>query len=344
MNIPPPAYAAAQQWTGSPRLQLLGNGHIHDTFLLEADDFAVPLVLQRVNEVVFQDAELVMQQTRRLLSHWSQQNDYVVPRLVPTLQGGSWVRLPDGLWRAWEFIGASRTIDPLGETSQAYAAGRAFGMFQHRLSDLSAPPLQATIPGFLQLEHYLDAYDEVAHGAPAVLRELIDAHRDFATRLRMDKTGMDKAGAHNTHIHGDCKVNNLLFDVRSDAVLAIIDFDTAMYGHWAWDFGDLVRSVWFSRGRCDLDYYAACLAGFASAQPLVNGDDAQLAPAYVALMLGVRFLTDHLTGDHYFRVREHGENLARARAQFKLLEGCVAQRDECQRRTDGVLENLVRQD
>ena len=92
-----------------------------------------------------------------------------------------------------------------------------------------------------------------------------------------------------------------------------------MAGHWAWDLGDLVRSVCFSRGSVRIDDFAACLRGFASAQPQTSVEPALLAPAYVALMLGIRFLTDHLRGDHYFRVNVRGENLRRAQEQFELF-------------------------
>ena len=117
-----------------------------------------------------------------------------------------------------------------------------------------------------------------------------------------------------------------MFDQRGEKVVAVIDFDTAMYGHWAWDLGDLVRSVCFSRGAADADYFAACVQGFVNHQPLCNVDEAVAAPGYVALMLGIRFLTDHLTGDHYFRVESHGENLHRAKEQFELFDSFNRQR------------------
>ena len=95
-----------------------------------------------------------------------------------------------------------------------------------------------------------------------------------------------------------------------------------MNGHWAWDFGDLVRSVAFSRGGFDVDDYRACLQGFLTGRgstPLIS-EHLIYAPSYLAFMLGLRFLTDHLGGDVYFSVPEHGDNLHRAMEQFALFQ------------------------
>lgn len=331
LKVTQSALEFAAYWTAVPRLEPLGDGHIHDTFLLSGVDLSAPIVLQRVNEVVFQDGELVMSQTTRLLDHWHKQDEYAVAQLVPTLSGEAYLQMPGNLWRAWQYLADGRVVDPLRNPAQAFAAGRAFGRFQNCMDELPGPALLETIPGFLLLSHYLLAYDEVADVAPLPERRLIDEQRYLAEQLV----------ARNAHIHGDCKINNLLFDTSADSVLAIIDFDTAMYGHWAWDFGDLMRSVWLSLGGCDVEYYEACLAGFASAQLRVNPHEAQLAPLYVCLMLGIRFLTDHLTGDTYFRVSEPGENLIRAQQQFRLLEDCLAQQALLRERTERVLQKFA---
>lgn len=318
---------AAALWFDEFELAPLGAGHIHDTYLMSAGD--ADWVLQRVNQAVFNDPELVMAQTQRLLARWQSQDRYTVPELAANKQNelGAWL---DGeYWRVWKFVDNTMVVDPLRSPAQARAAGHAFAALQSSLADLPGEPFDDTIEGFLQLNYYLQAYDDVAGAAPAALQRLVERHRDLAGLL----------AARNAHIHGDCKINNLLFDASGARVVAVIDFDTAMYGHWAWDFGDLVRSVSHSRGGLDLDYFGACLQGFAEHQPLANVPDAVAAPGYVALMLGVRFLTDHLQGDVYFRVAEHGENLRRAEAQFQLFETLVAQTAALERTARDVLES-----
>ncbi len=316
---------AAALWFDEFELAPLGAGHIHDTYLVKAGDG--DYVLQRLNQAVFANPELVMAQTQRVLDRWQRQDRYTVPRIQATKTGelGAWQ--DDEFWRVWVFVQDTVVVDPLQTPDQARAAGSAFAAFQHNLADLPGERFVDTIEGFLQLGYYLQAFDQVASGAPAGPRRLIDQHRDLASRL----------AERNAYIHGDCKINNLLFDASGARVVAVIDFDTAMYGHWAWDFGDLVRSVCHSRGGLDLMYFRACLEGFAAHQPLTNASDAVSAPGYVALMLGVRFLTDHLRGDEYFRVAEHGENLRRAQAQFQLFEMLAQQHEQLQRMADEVL-------
>ena len=312
------AEAAAQRWFEEAVLAPLGAGHIHDTYLVSHPHAETQYVLQRVNQSVFADPQLVLDQTHRLLAQWRQQDVYVVPEFEISKSGKTMEQIGHDCWRLWRYIVDTTVVDPIENLGQARAAGAAFAALQSSLIDLPGPPLQETIPGFLQLEHYLQAYDTVAGGAPPDLDKLVQTHRGLARQL----------SRRNAHIHGDCKVNNLLFDQQRKNVVAIIDFDTAMYGHWAWDFGDLVRSVCFSWGTADAGYFAACLQGFAAHQRQCRADEAVAAPSYVSLMLGVRFLTDHLSGDRYFRVAQRGENLLRAREQFELFESFEAKQTQ----------------
>ena len=318
--------AALGLWFEADEVAPLGAGHIHDTYLVTVGTSRY--VLQRVNEQVFTDGQLVMSQTQRLLRHWPQQSAYRLPPLVSSARGNATERTDDGLWRVWEFVEQTRVIDPVRNYEQAAAAGRAFGYFQSALRTLPGEPLAETIAGFLQLGGYLREFDTVAHRAPAAERALIELHRPLAAEL----------STVNCVIHGDCKVNNLLFHHSDESVVAIIDLDTAMPGHWAWDFGDLVRSVSFSRGGVDVAYFRACLAGFAEHQDQTSVAESVAAPAYVALMLGVRFLTDHLRGNVYFRVSEPNENLHRAREQLALFEDFQRQRSAMLNAAREVLE------
>ena len=310
---------ALQTWFSGHKYEPLGDGHIHDTYLVEgpaSDRF----VLQRVNELVFNDGDLVMSQTGRLLERWSRQNEYQVPQLVASSNGRLSERLDGELWRVWRYMDDTSIVDPLMHPRQAAVAATAFARFQVGVQGLALDDFVDPIPGFLQLRHYLGALDAAVvnpvgnvEEVPGALWEVVESHRHLAMRLQ----------ERGQLIHGDCKLNNLLYDLAQEQVIAIIDFDTAMRGHWAWDFGDLVRSLCFSASdpqKMLLPIFTACVQGFANAQPLTNVDDCTTAPRYVAYMLGVRFLTDHLEGDRYFRVQQKGENLQRAAAQFALLQ------------------------
>jgi Ser/Thr protein kinase RdoA (MazF antagonist) len=221
----------------------------------------------------------------------------------------------------------ARTLPRLTTQAQAEAAGRAFGEVQVALADY---PLQVPepIPGFMQLDHYLRALDAVPdqdQPEAAAVRSEIDARRDLA--------GAFPAG--DRLIHGDCKIDNLLF--RNDGSVAfVIDLDTVMRGHWAWDFGDLARSAATAAGRFDVGRFAALGRGFVrSGAAAADPTALSLAPRYVALMLAVRFLTDHCLGDRYFKVQRHGDNLRRAREQLGVL-------GEMERQQQAMIDALAR--
>lgn len=308
------AQAALAQFGISGQLAPLGQGHIHDTYLVQAPAGA-QYVLQRVNEYVFKDGDLLMAQTARVLQCWAQQQRYQTPQLQTTVTGDEAVRVDGLLWRMWHYLDDSKVIDPLTDETRVLQVAQAFAAFQQQMEHLPEPALEDTIAGFLQLPHYLDAYQEVRQQAPAELDNLIQQGSKLADQFR-----------HRTCIiHADCKVNNVLFDQKGTQVIAVIDFDTVMHGHWAWDFGDLVRSVCFSVRQVREDLFAACARGFAAR---ADGDAAALAdaPAYLAMMLGLRFLTDHLSGDQYFKVNSPGQNLQRAQQQFALYRQFVERR------------------
>ena len=337
VDADPAAAAAAAAGAGwfapgtALSLGALGEGHINGTWLVGAPQGR--FVLQRINERVFPEPRVLMAKVAAVVAHLHPRCRMRVPALLPTLSGASHYEDDEaGIWRLWEFVAGTRTLQALANAAQAQAAGGAFGAVQLALADLP-DAVPDPIPGFMQLGHYLGLLDATVtectpdSGAESVLAAL-PARRDLASLFaRRDRL-----------IHGDCKVNNLLFHARRDEVVCVLDLDTVMYGHWAWDFGDLVRSaaadlapvlaadvagagqpevaVAFSMTR-----FAAVVRGFVGSGATERDLDALvLAPRYVALMLAVRFLTDHLAGDRYFRVSAPGENLLRARQQLELLQ------------------------
>lgn len=314
------ARRAIGAWLAGPvTLSTLGDGHINDTWLVERQ--GERFVLQRLNPTVFPQPRSVARTVTRVTTHLASDRRVRVPGLHPTAAGGSWHEDQQGhVWRLWEFVSGSRTVERLTE-DQAHAAGEAFGNFQIALRGLPGA-VPDPIPQFLRLPHYLAELDAaLAADLPAAdaagLVALVEARRGLANRF----------AAAQRLIHGDCKINNLLFHRDGPGVAAVIDLDTVMCGHWAWDFGDLVRSAAADQRAISLPRFAAITRGFVGSGALddvARGPELveQLvhAPRYLALMLGVRFLTDHLRGDRYFKVRYRGENLARAKHQLALLE------------------------
>ncbi|MEQ8486655.1 MAG: phosphotransferase [Pseudomonadales bacterium] len=320
MIDPATVRAAADVWRAAAGADIapLGAGHINDTWLVSGPDGR--WVLQRLNGRVFPDPVAVMEKVAAVTAHLRAGGQVRVPMLIETVDGAPF-HVHDGeVWRLWEFIAGTRSLGTLTGTRQAEAAGQAFGALQQALSGFAAP-VPDPIPGFMQLDHYLALLDAAvaaqgATGAAAAALAEIDARRDLAG-LFADRDRL---------VHGDCKVDNLLYRHRGDEVVAVIDLDTVMRGHWAWDLGDLARSAAATADGFSPEQFAALVRGFRrGVEAALAAEALVLAPRYVTVMLAARFLTDHLNGDRYFKVAARGDNLRRAREQLALLAGMERQ-------------------
>lgn len=310
-----------------------GTGHINSTWRVTCES-GTCYVLQRINDRVFPDAMGVARNTAAVCRHLRNAAPRLVPQLVPTRTDGVATQTRDGIFRMLEFVSGRAGEVPL-EHAAAYAAGHAFGRLQRALADYDSKEHVVPIDGYFELPRYLMAFDAARTSGGSHRRllaadqvEHVHTNRDYA-RIGMEgPAGM---------LHGDCKIDNLIFHPSTAEVRAVVDLDTVMWGRRAWDFGDLVRSASVRGGEdspgltLDLDLYRPIASGFV--QGIGSLYDPQLetalidAPAYVALMLGCRFLTDFLSGDTYFKVQDETHNLRRAQAQLSLFDSMHAQRE-----------------
>ena len=281
----------------------LPGGHVNRTYALGDAVGGDRFVLQCINGHVFTNPEGVMRNLSKLLARHA---GIVAP--IPTRAGLLWAMDEAGeLWRLFPFVDG-RNLQELPDTL-AEPAGFAFGGFHAAVAGMD-DELEPVIDGFHDLARYLDA---LWKAAPAPSKEV-----DFvATRDAFRFPDVRAV------IHGDCKVNNLLFHPEEPRVTHLIDLDTAMHGHPAWDFGDLVRSVASgaeeagSALHVSVTTFERVAVGFArGAGGIADPTAFAAAPGHMSFMLGVRFLTDHYAGDRYFRVDHRGQNLERARSQL----------------------------
>jgi hypothetical protein len=268
--------------------------------------------------------------------------------LVSTQGGASLYRDGDGgYWRAYPFIDGAITCDEVTSRSQAREAAAIFGRFQHQLGDLPAPRLHETIPDFhntparyRQLHEALqqDAYDRAKHCGPEIEWALAN-ERAAGTLLALQEAGdIPERIAHN-----DTKLNNVMFDEQSGKALCVIDLDTVMPGLVLYDFGDLVRTATtptaedetdLSKIGMRMEYFAALVEGYLSTAMsfLTDAEIENLAVSgkVITIETGLRFLTDYLSGDEYFRTQRTDQNLDRCRAQFALAASIDQQLGEMQ--------------
>ncbi len=326
----------------------LGEGLINDTFLVTAEPpGAARFVLQRINGRVFPEPGPIMENLRILLSHVRKRQtgtdkarDLRFPEVRPTRAGaGFWLDDQGDFWRALSFIPNTRSHSVLQDAAQAEEVGYALGRFHALTSDLDPASLHDTLPGFHIAPRYLARFDHVvAHRLPASECADLRFAVDFVNARRPVFAVLEKANLPLRVIHGDPKLNNVLFDEKSGRAASLIDLDTVKPGLVHYDLGDCLRSCCNRSGeaaeraanvRFDLDICRAILrAYFAEAGTFLTDieryylyDAIRLLP----LELGLRFLTDHLEGDRYFKVEHPRQNLERALVQFRLAESVEAQ-------------------
>ena len=335
---------------GAPILcRPFGNGHINNTFLV-LDDTARLYILQKINQNVFKDPLTVMQNIMAVTAHLSRtvSEPRNVPELVPALTGGFWHVDGDGeYWRMYSYIADSVCYQRTESIELFRESGAAFGAFQQNLTSLPAHTLSETIPNFhntpgryktLHSAINDNSHDRVKDTAAeiefALNREtyaatLMNRHAEGALPLRVT--------------HNDTKLNNVLFDRRTGKSLCVVDLDTVMPGFSVNDFGDSIRfgattadedEKDLSKVTFSLRLFEAYAEGFLSAcgEHLDAEEINSLCDgaAIITLETGIRFLTDYLMGDTYFRIGYEGQNLDRCRTQFKLVKDMEGSWDKMQ--------------
>ena len=323
-----------------------GSGHINDTFAATYDQGgrAVRYIHQRINDRIFRAVPALMENIQRTTAHVRARlraEGVTDPRaaltLCPAADGLPYARDPEGAyWRTYEFIEGARTYDVIETERQAFEAARAFGRFQDLLSDLTGPRLHETIPDFHHTPRRFARFEEVLAADPcgraADCRREIDLALGWkaeASRL-LDLCAQGLMPERITH--NDTKLNNVMLDDQTGAGLCVIDLDTVMPGLSLYDFGDMVRTATNSGAEderdlakvtCRMPMFEALAKGYLGTARafLTEAEVEQLSFAgrLLTLECGVRFLTDHLQGDTYFKIHRAGHNLDRCRTQFKLV-------------------------
>jgi hypothetical protein len=323
-----------------------GSGHIHDTYCVNFDHGS-RIILQRINTQIFTNPIAVMENIERVTAHLRSRLageadvDRRVLQLVSARDGAGWhVDAESKYWRAYRFIEGARTFDVVSSPRQALEAARAFGEFQRLLVDLPATVLHESIPDFHNTAKRFRAFEravaEDVAGRCAAAREDVA----FAVSRKAIATALVIAELPQRVTHYDTKLNNVLMDDETGRGICVIDLDTVMPGLVAYDFGDMVRTMTcaaaedeqdLSRVEMEFDLFDAVMRGYLEgARGFLTGEerDSLITGAKViAFEQGIRFLSDHLAGDTYYKVSRHGQNLDRCRTQFKLLES-IEQQEE----------------
>lgn len=348
-----------------------GAGHIHDTFLAVYRNGRghSRFIHQRLNRRVFPRTDVVMRNIaavtghvrRRLQAEAAPDLDRRVLTLVPTHDGGHYSVDDEGhWWRTYVFIGGARSVDTPEGPGQAFEAARAFGDFQRLLLDYEGPAVAETIPRFHHTRSRFEDFRRVL-AADAVGRagEAAEEVRFALAREEIVDRLLDLAAnghARSRLTHNDTKLNNVLLDDETGRGLCVIDLDTVMPGLPLYDFGDMVRTATataaederdLSRVSVDEALFEAVASGYLStAGPLLTeAEKSHLAfsARLIVFEIGLRFLTDHLEGDRYFKVHRPGHNLDRCRTQFKMVRVLEERDDRFQEIAERAIARALRE-
>lgn len=342
--------------------QPCGNGHINDTYEVRfkrANGSPRRYILQRINHNVFRDPPGLMHNIEAVTAHVREKvvgaggdPERETLNLVPSVDGArAYTRTDGDYWRAYTFIEGARTYEVAPDPRFIYNAARTFGEFQRLVGDLPASHLHETIPGFHDTRARYQAFVET------VDRDALDRARSAASEIQFAAAREEDASVlvnlsdqgklPQRVIHNDTKLNNIMFDDETGEGVCVIDLDTVMPGLSLYDFGDAVRSAAntgaedepdLSMVSFDLGIFEQCLYGYLdSARDFLTPLEVAYLPVAARLITfecGLRFLTDYLDGDVYFKTDRPRHNLDRCRTQFKILHDMERESDEM----EGILE------
>jgi Ser/Thr protein kinase RdoA (MazF antagonist) len=329
----------------------LGAGHINDSFLVKTSEADKPdYLLQRINHQIFKDVELLQNNIlhvtnhirKKLIEKGETDIDRKVLSIIPAKDGKLFYFDGENYWRIYLFIRGGKSYDAI-TPALAYAAGKAFGEFQSYLADIPEK-ISETIPNFhnmeFRLEQFRGAVTNDSAGRVGNSREIIEAIELRADEMcKVERMGREGKLPKRIN-HCDTKVNNVLFGEDGN-VLCVVDLDTVMPGYVVSDFGDFIRTgantgaeddAHLENVSVDLDIYASYAKGYLeTARSFLLPAEIELLPFGARLltyMQTVRFFTDYLNGDTYYKIHFPKHNLQRTKAQLKLLTDLEEKKDK----------------
>ena len=333
-------------------------GHINDTYLVHFDSngSSKHYILQRINQHVFADPQGMMRNIQLVTNHLREKilaaggdAHRETLSLIPTNAGKTYLETNEGeCWRTYLFINNARTYDMVENIHQAYQAGAAFGKFLNLLSDIPSHSLIETIPDFHHTRKRFESFGDAVEKDELNLAQTVDAEiafileREKKVSLLVDAYQAGELPLRVTH--NDTKLNNVMMDDVTGVGVCVIDLDTVMPGLALYDYGDAIRSITnkaaedeqdLSRVNFDEQVFEAYTRGYLeTAGDVLSAREKEylvLSTILMTLECAMRFLTDYLQGNRYFKVNRPGHNLDRCRTQIKMVVEMEERQDMMQR-------------
>ena len=313
----------------------LGNGHINSTFLCLVNG-KDKYVLQKINNYVFKDVDLLMNNYYKVTEYLYKNNIETI-HLVRSKDGMPYSKIDGSYYRLYEYIDNAICYEKISNLDLVYKAAKAFGQFHKKLKGFDAQELGEVIPNF----H--NTYQRYVNLLNAIQEDKMDRVKDCLPEIEAikfyEKEYAVITDAINMKLiplavtHNDPKINNVLFDKDSDEIRAVIDLDTIMPGSYLYDFGDALRSLFtgdnedsedLSKLKVKFDVFETYTKGYLSEmENVLTQKEIELLPfsAFIlTIECGIRFLEDYIRGDVYFRIKKPNHNLFRARTQLAIAK------------------------
>lgn len=325
-----------------------GSGHINDTFLLKYEIGymrSLNVILQRMNREIFEKPVELMENVIGVTEHLKKKivemggnPERETLNLIPAKNGKKYVIDSQGeYWRSYIYITDATSYDKVEKPEDFYESAVAFGKFQGLLSDYPAESLHDTIRGFHDTKARFLAFQNAVEkdicGRKASVKKEIEFVLEHEKLTTVFDTLIRKGEIPLRVTHNDTKLNNVMIDDKTGKGICVIDLDTIMPGLAMNDFGDSIRfgastaaedEIDLTKVSCDMNLYEIYLRGFLKGcNGKLTSKEMELLPFGAKVMTfecGMRFLTDYLEGDHYFKIHRENHNLDRCRTQFKLVE------------------------
>ncbi len=322
-----------------------GSGHIHDTYKVLTD--VKNYLLQRVNHHVFRNVRELTANIIRISNYLTDKlaattEEMQILQPITTINGDFFYLDSDGnFWRMFNFIDSSRSYDLVESPGIAFEGGRAYGWFIRMLSEFPVQTLTDTIPRFHDIYYRLENFENSIKADFKHRRYLVQDEIKFVEEHANEMTQIHQLGMEGKIplrvTHNDTKINNVLFN-EDDKCICVIDLDTVMPGYVHFDFGDAIRTFTNTANEDEPDFqkvsfnpelYNAFTRGFLSeTKSILNTTEIEtlaFSSKLMTFIIGLRFLTDFLDGDVYYKIASPDHNLIRARVQFKLLQSMEEQ-------------------
>lgn len=338
-----------------------GNGHINDTFLVisERQEGRKRYILQRMNHEIFNQPEALMKNVERVTSFLEQEirksggeAERETLHIIRTVEDKAFYKDSIGsYWRMYDFIENTNSYDKVEKPEDFYQSAYAFGNFQRLLADFNAATLVETIPNFhhtpLRYKTFLEAVEKDSFKRAAEVKEEIEFFLAHEADMQICQNKLEDGTLPLRVTHNDTKLNNILMDKETGKGLCVIDLDTVMPGLSIFDFGDSIRfgantaaedETDLSKVSLDLELYGLYAKGFLEGcGGRLTSEEIEMMPygaKNMTMECGMRFLTDYLQGDTYFKIHREKHNLDRCRTQIALVKDMESKWDEMKRLTE----------